>query len=142
MGERFAGTSASTWPQTPKGPLTAAFTTVSERSVSSWGTTPKAKSLAPSEQLDTQNRKPELQYFCSRPVVDQKALVQDKSARNASKARADQKNARVVIKMSECAPIAKASTGSSSGSSLNPKVKEPPVHLKMASGICLKFAGY
>ena len=82
-------------------------------------------------------RKPELQYFFSRPVVDQKALVQaDESARSASKARADQKNARVVIKMSGCAPMAMASTGSSSGFSLNPKVEEPPVHLKMASEIC------
>ena len=66
-------------------------------------------------------RKPKLHYFCSRPVVDQKALVQDKSARSASKARADQENARVVIKMSGCAGDAKASTGSSSGSSPNPK---------------------
>ena len=69
-------------------------------------------------------RKPKLHYFCSRPVVDQKALVQDKSARSASKARADQENARVVIKMSGCAGDAKASTGSSSGSSPNPK--RPP----------------
>ena len=40
-------------------------------------------------------------------------------------------NARVII--------AKASTGSSSSSNLNPKVKESPIHLKMVSEIYWLF---
>ena len=72
------------------------------------------------------------QYFCSQPLVDQKALVQDKRWKCIKSSSRPEK--RSLSNQSEWMRDAKASTGSSISCSPHPKVEEPPVH-QMASAI-------